>query len=285
MVGDEPITLQTFNEYLLKRGAARAGLEQRETLLRELVGAESAAWKARAAGYEKRPEVQAELKRMVAARFKEEELGKLQPTEPTSAEIKAYYEANRARFSTPERVRCALIYLSVPAGAAPEKSAEARVRADALRAQALSQSARATGFGLLAQQYSEDQATRYQGGDLGYLTAKELELRLGPGVAKALVALDTPEKVSPPVSGPGGLYLLKCLAREPQTCRPLSEVRDGIAYLLRRSKAAETEKQFYADCAKGLDIRINHELIARVPEPDQAPRLPGVPETQTAFAK
>ncbi|MGH7968620.1 MAG: peptidylprolyl isomerase [Limisphaerales bacterium] len=285
MVGDEAITVQSFEAYLGAHGALNAGPNEREHWLTEMVRSEAAALKAKAAGYETRPEIKAELERLATLRFKEDELAKRQPAEPTREEIEAYYRTNQARFSTPERVRAALIFLSVPSNASSERAAETRARAEELRVEALKGSSNEQGFGRLAQKYSEDQATRYRGGDLGFMTVAELAERLGPELAKAVSALTGPGSVSLPLQGSGGLYLLKCISRESATCRPLSEVRDGVAYLLRRGKEAEAEREFYADCARGISIRMNADLLEHTPPPAAPSPPPTLPETQTAFAK
>lgn len=285
MVGDREITAQRFNAYLLTHGAPNADAAERQRCLTEMIRAEAATLKARAAGYETRPEIKAELERLATLRFKEDELAKRKPVEPGEEEIGAYYRTNTARFSTPERVRAALIFIGLPSNASSDMLIQARARAERIRAEVLKRPAMELGFGNLAQEYSEDQATRYRGGDLGFMTISELEARLGPELARVCSSLVEPGSVSAPLEGPGGLYLLRCIARQRSTCRPLSQVHAGVAYLLNREKEREIEKQFYADCARGVDVQINADLMEHSSPPAAPSAPPALPGTQTAFAK
>ena len=284
-VGNRVITRSMFAQALAKRGAAGNALEVRGAVLAELVDLEAAAAKAKAAGYEQRPEIQEDFKRLIVTRFRQEQLDQRTPVEPAESDILAFYQTNATRFRTPERVRCAMIYLGIPATAELDKRAAVRERAERIRVEAGKHGASESGFSLLAQQYSEDQATRYRGGDLGYLTAQELEQRLGERPTVALRNLREHGEIAPPVEGRGGLYLLKLVGRQPESQRPLAEVRDGIAYLLRRSKAAQVQREFYASCTNGLTIRINRTLLKGLSPNEHLEPPPAVPATETASVK
>jgi parvulin-like peptidyl-prolyl isomerase len=285
VVGDQVITRQAFNEYAGRQGARASKATSRDDLLRELIERQAAVAKAKAAGLDKRADIQAELDRLVAARFKEEQLAKDSDRSPTAAEIEAYYQSHSARFTTPERVHGAVIFLPLSGKAAADKAREVEAKAEQIRGEATKETAVERGFGLLAQRYSEDQASRYRGGDLGYLTAKELDLRLENEAARALLALGAPGEVSPVVKGTRGLYVLKLIARQPETRRPMADVKEGIAYLLKQSKRAEAERAFYAGCTNGLAIRINRSLLENLPLGQEPEIPPAVPGTETAMAK
>jgi peptidyl-prolyl cis-trans isomerase C len=277
-VGDQMITVGALQERIDRRGAGDQPAA-REQALRELIEIEAAAAKARRAGYEQRPEIREQIKRLLADRFKEEQLAHVTSSVPPDAEIEEYYQTHHARFANAEKVRGAVIYLRLPFNASSEKVQEIRSRAEKIRAAALNAHSNELGFGVLAQQNSDDQITRYRGGDLGCLTSAELAGRLGSAAADALFALRQPDELSPLIEQSSGFYLFKLIARQPETSHPLAEVRAAIIYLIQRDRQAAAEKAFAASCTNGLAIQINRPLLERPPsttEPESIPSLPGV---------
>jgi hypothetical protein len=166
--------------------------------------------------------------------------------------------------------------LRLPFKAASQTAEELRARAEQIRAAAAAAPTE-TGLGSWAQQSSDDQASRYRQGDLGFLTSVELEKRLGSAPAKALLALQEPGEVSEVIEVPAGFYVVRLIGRQPGTKRPIAEVKSGIVYLLQQTKQAEWKKQFSAGCTNDLVIQINQSVLEADPpaaEPDVAPSLP-----------
>lgn len=83
----------------------------------------------------------------------------------TPEQIQEYYAQNRAQFEAAEERRARHILLSVPADATPEKKAEIRARAETLLAEA--KAGPAGRFAELARKHSEDPGSAAEGGDLG----------------------------------------------------------------------------------------------------------------------
>jgi hypothetical protein len=277
-VGDQIITVGALQERITRKGGGDQPAA-REQALRELIEIEAAAAKAQIAGYGRRPEIQAQIKRLLADRFKEDQLARVASGDPSDAEVEGYYQTHHARFANAEKVRGAVIYLRLPFNASPEKVQETRLRAEQIRAAAMNVRPDELGFGVLAQQNSDDQTTRYRGGDLGYLASAELVGRLGRTATDALFALREPGELSPPVEQPSGFYLFKMIARQAETTRPLAEVKPAISYLLQRDKQSEAQKAFAASCTNGLVIQVNRQLLESFPSnaaPESVPSLPGV---------
>ena len=80
---------------------------------------------------------------------------------PTEAEIAAYYQANLQQFANPEQVHAQHILLKT----AGKDAAAVRKQADAIHAEA---TAAGADFPALARKYSEDDASKATGGDLGF---------------------------------------------------------------------------------------------------------------------
>ena len=287
-IDDFILTDAAFQAELDRRSRADPGryatLAQKEALLDELLRFEILYRQAKTAGYEQNPQVQAGLRRLMVRQF-EEDHAPAQRSAPaiSEEEILAYYQAHGARFGLPEQRQGAIIFIRVPATATAEKKAELHARAEAIRAEALKQSPGESArkdFGQLAQRHSEDQATRYRGGDMGWLEQANALSRWEAPVVEALFALEQPAALSPVITTPQGLYLVKLLETKPARLRPLSEVKDGVQYWVAKEKETQADRDFYATQKAKVEIEINRALLesltpSRTQVELQPPRLPG----------
>ena len=281
-VGDRIITADQLERKLAERSNRRSApllsAADREAALDELVQFEALLAGARQAGWHTNAELVASFHRTLVARFKEQQLAQLRTTAPTDAEIAAYYEQHLAQFTTATKLRGAVLLVETPQKATLEKKAEAAGKAAEVREQAVKETASTPHFGSLAQQHSIDRATRYTGGDFGLLTASEIEGRYGAALAKALDALSTSGEISPVIETPLGLGFVKLMERQPETRRPLAQVRDAIARQLAQAKQGQAERDFLASGKSKVEIRINRPLLDSIPLPtrnEEPPSLPG----------
>jgi peptidyl-prolyl cis-trans isomerase D len=198
----------------------------------------------------------------------------------SDAEVKAYYEANPARFTLPETVSLEYLTLSrndFLAGVQPTEE-ELRARydervkaaganeqrqaqhilvkvgggvsdADALkRIQDIEKQARAgADFGKLAQQYSQDEGSVASGGDLG-LAGRGMFV---PEFENALFSLGTGQ-ISAPVKSPYGYHLIKLNRIERPDVPSFATLRPELEKEVREAKA---EEQF-AEAVDKLDAAI-----------------------------
>lgn len=132
--------------------------------------------------------------------------------------VKAYYDANRARYTPPASVRLRLLLVPVSAGASDAERAVARAEAQALRLRAIN----GEPFEELVKAHSRGPAAA-EGGDLGVMAAAELD----PRFEEAIKGLE-PGKVSAPVTLEGGVALLQLVERRGGEPQPLEQVRDQI---------------------------------------------------------
>jgi parvulin-like peptidyl-prolyl isomerase len=280
-VGDRMITAEQLERKLTERSRRHSvppTAADREAALDELVLFEALLAEARRVGWHTNAELVASFHRTVVARFKEQQLAQLRTTAPTEAEIAVYYQQHLAQFTTAARLRGAVIVLEAAQKATPEKRAEATGKAAELREQAVKETAGTTHFGSLAQRHSIDRPTRYSGGDFGLLTATEIEGRYGAALGKALDALSTPGEISPVIETPLGLGFVKLMERQPETRRPLAQVREAISRQLAQAKHTQAERDFLASAKSKVEIRINRPLLDSLPLPtrnEEPPSLPG----------
>lgn len=281
VVGGQVITAEEFQKELARRAQSLPGRyadpKQKEVLLEEMICFEVLHQKALAAGYDKDPQIVANLKRMIVAKYQEDLLAKLGPPKVSPEDVADYYRGNPHRFGTPAKIRVALIELKAARTATAEKRAQIARRAEAILAEAKAAPAADGTFGLLAQNHSEDQTSRYQGGDIGWLTVGDTNAPWDPAVLGAISRLAQSGDFAPVIETPAAFYLVKLVERRPASMRPLAEVKDGIQYLVVRQKEWQQQQALYDGLKQGLKIRTNNALLESIHPPANERRPPGMP--------
>jgi peptidyl-prolyl cis-trans isomerase D len=181
--------------------------------------------------------------------------------------ISAHYESNQARYQTPETVDLEYLELSLADIAATVDVSDDALRKaydeerdrfqtteerhashilikvdkgdeEAARAKALGVAERARkgeNFAKLAAEVSADDGSKAQGGDLGWMTARDAPFE------NALFAMQV-GAISDPIRSDFGFHVIKLDEIRPATARPFEDVRDELAADLRTRKA---EQMFY----------------------------------------
>lgn len=273
-VDREPITGASLGKEMTRRQRLVPGLfdapEARRALLDERIRFETLVARARAAGYERESELVEEWKRLLVRRYEAEHLEpRIAALSVSNAEIARHYEAHRADYVRPERRRVALMFLSLPDGTSPARRRAVHDRAEALLAEARGTAdAPPVDFAELARRHSDHRASRYVGGDVGWVSRGQRSHRFAPSVVEAMFALDTPGALSPVVRGPDGLYVLKLTALEAEQPRPLEELRPRIRHTLLDAKRAQLVEAFHAELASRTRVEIDPDALdaLRVPE-------------------
>jgi parvulin-like peptidyl-prolyl isomerase len=128
--------------------------------------------------------------------------------------------------------------------------------------------------------HSEDQASRYRGGDIGWLNSET------PGVDPRLVAtlagVEKPGDLAPLISTPRGLVIARLLEKKEAGFKALAEARETIRYQLSRLKTQQAEAGLQASIKAGLDIQVNPALLESISLPVEKIEPPKMPGTQTA---
>jgi len=283
-VEGQHIRLVDFEAELERRAPGRRGsfarTDEREALLQDMVNFESVYLRAKEAGFDQKPEIARQIKTFIVDRFIEEQLkGKPESPAVSDAEIAEYYRSHASRFSLPEKVRFGVIQIGSSSKATKAKKAEAIRKAESVLAEARALGDLERGFGQLAQRYSEDQATRYLGGDAGWLARGEPG-RWDAAVVDAAFALETAGDLSPVIAAANGFYLVKLIEKQSAGHRPLAEVAAAIRYQLALEKRHRTQQEFQEAMTAGLKIEINRALLETISMPASTspaapPPLPG----------
>jgi len=283
-IGDESITAAELRAEMESRGGSIPGqyqtLEQKRALLDDVVHRRVLADRAYREGLEDDPVFRATIERMLVQRLESVHLEPaLAALTVSEEEISAYYETRRTNeYVTPARVRVAWIFVEVSPRATEEKVEELRQRAEAARREALALPPDTRGFGALSQKYSDDPASRYIGGELGWAYESQKETyRYGPEVLEAALALTEPGEVSPVLRLPKGFAIVRLVLREEAAPTPLDKLRAGIRNVLMREKREAVRRAFYEESLGDREVRVDDAALAAV-EPPGEPKEEGAPK-------
>ena len=285
-VGDTVITKEFFVSELERRAAnghAVATAAGREAVLQDMIRLESLFAKARAVGVDRDAEMVQQFKRMVSSKYEEIEWKKRPALpKPEAGELDLYYRSHQDQFTSPEKVHVAILFLRVPLKAGPEGAQKIQQQAADLRRLAVEQSEAQPDFGLLAQENSDDQATRYRGGDCGWIMRQTPKYRWDTNVIEALFALPKPGEITPVVRAADGFYIGKLIEKKAALTSPLSAVRDRIEQTLMAANQKQAREMFEKEQRSGLKIEINESLLKtleplRASAPANASAPPSMP--------
>ena len=253
-------------------------------LLDEMVRHRALLTRARALGYHRHPDVVAVAERMAVEIYRREHVRReLAEVAVSDAEVADHYAAHAADYAKPERYQGAVVFLAVHAKASADKRAEVETRAREALAAARDLDPSIHHFGDVARTYSDDRASRYTGGVVGWLTRRDgARSRLEPEVVEALLALEQPGEIGPLVSTRRGIYLVRLADRQDSAPQPLEALAEGIRQRLLRDKQAAAKEAFYDRLYSEVDVEVDATALVdfgdsfEISNPTP-PALPGTP--------
>jgi hypothetical protein len=151
-------------------------------------------------------------------------------TQPSNAEITAYYSTHKSEFEVAKARHIVISYATAFASRSGRSTAEAKAKADDL----YSRLKRGADFAKLASAESDDPYTKPKGGNLGNVSHHQLE----PALDAMLWQL-APGQISTPFEGRLGYEIVQGGDRQPQ---PLNQARENIIGRI-RSQALERRQQ------------------------------------------
>ncbi len=164
-------------------------------------------------------------------------------------EIENRYRQNIAMYSTPEQIRASHILLKT------EAKDEATVRAQA--EQVLARVKAGGDFAALARQYSEDEGSKVNGGDLDYFGKGAMV----PEFENAAWALEI-GATSELVQSPFGFHIIRVTDKKAATTRTLDEVRAQLEDQLRWEKAQAEAARLAAELEGEIDDPADLDRVA-----------------------
>jgi len=267
LLSGQAITVEQLRAEMARRGGSLPGayatVAQRRALLDELIRSRAIAESARREGLDRDPELVAAFERLLVRRYLDLHLEpELDALSVGDDEIERFYEEHRAEFQNPARSRAAWILVEVPERATEAQRAELAVRAETVRRAALALPAGTRNFGALAIELSDDTATRYTGGEIGWISASDLDRhRLGRALVEGVLALSTPGELSPVLRVDRGFAVAKLVDLEPAAPTPIEKLRAGLRNRLLREKREAATAAFHERLVRQFDLWIDADAL------------------------
>jgi parvulin-like peptidyl-prolyl isomerase len=165
-------------------------------------------------------------------------------------EVKAYYEQNVRKLGVQRSVRASHIFLIIPEHAtAQEVERKRRLCAELVRRARAGED-----FGKLAKQYSDDAATKDEGGDLGYFTRGSLP----PAVEEVVFNMEIGE-VRGPIRATRGFHVFKVLDRKDEGIKPLAQIKEGLRQQLYQQEMEKATKAWLTEIRKKAHLETRPE--------------------------
>lgn len=205
--------------------------------------------------------VRAEIARVLANRYRElkltPRLKSMAQETVTDSRLRELYEAAGTRFRSPEQRQIAVLWLDPGDDPSRKQAYQAKLVAarDWLLGDADLKQRPEQGFGTLAVDHSEHQASRYQGGVVGWIGRDGSPDAWSRTLAGLAFSLTAPGDLSEVTAAPEGLFLVRLMAVKPAVERPLEAVADELRESERTRLIKNLENEFLASVAKRHPVR------------------------------
>jgi peptidyl-prolyl cis-trans isomerase SurA len=164
-------------------------------------------------------------------------------------EVAAAYKQSERAMSQERQAHLRQILIAVPERSAPEDLE--RKRSVAAKVTELARGG--TRFAELAKQYSDDEATKASGGDLGFIAKGTLVEALDDAVAQM-----EPGDVRGPLRTERGWVVLQLVERKAADMKPLDEVRDQLKKQLYEQQVDKAQQAWLKELRKKAHIDVRY---------------------------
>lgn len=246
---DRQLILQEFKK-LQAKGAAipEYVIDDRiQAVIREEFGGDRAAFvrTLQAQGYTVTKFKEIEREKIIIQAMRQSKVDSNFVISPT--QIQAYYDKNRAAYSTPEQVKLRMIVIREgSSGDVPDIGSKKEL-AEEIRQKV----AGGAEFDRMAQMYSEDETTQQAGGDWGWVERNTLNEQL-TNVAFSL----RPGEVSPVIAIENTFYIIKVEAKRSAALKPIGDVRGEIEKNLIQQERIKVQQRWLDTLRQKAYIKI-----------------------------
>lgn len=265
-VGEQTITEEEMRFALIRRGGSKVTDIDRTAVLEELLLRKAMMEQARMSGLLDDPLVRWNQQSAVVNEYRARMLTpRLEAIQPTDADLATWYQQHAEDYRQPQQRRLAILFLRTSAGktgSVEEAVAKLQKAADVMASREQARS----GFAELAVSYSEDQASRYRGGDIGWFTEGK-PTRWPAALSEAAFALVDVGAVSAPLVTEAGVYLVMVTEIRLSRIQPLNEVKGKVWQALIEDHKQSVTDEFRASVMTGLSIKVWENRVQRIELP------------------
>ncbi|MCX7562780.1 peptidyl-prolyl cis-trans isomerase [Xanthomonadaceae bacterium XH05] len=290
-IDDNYIAESAFIDEMRRRGGERPGqfqeLEQKRQLLDDLVYRAVLVKAAERAGVTAQPELRRAVDQLIANRYLQDTLRQTQrELNVSDDEVRAFYDKSADEYSVPARKRVAMLKISVSPDAGEPAWNEALAKMRDARTQAQKLDAGVPHFGPLARDFSDDPASRYRGGVIGWIAeGRSDRYSHDRAVIDATRALDEPGSLSDVLRGQDGVYLVRLVESEPRQTRSFDQLAAGIRQRLMQQRLAESEQQFRQRLMREVGVEVRESVLAAISPLGPPGQIPSQPQQPPAMPK
>ena len=168
---------------------------------------------------------------------------------PTDKQVRAYYDENKAKFQTPERVHLWQIFLPLAKDAKKSEVAAVRKQADGLVRELRRHK---LDFSTAAEQYSKNQPSRLNGGYMGLTALADLV----PAVRSKVVAMKAND-ISDPIRTDDGYHIIKRGGTVVAQSLSFDEIRPEVKRLLVRDVVTKIRQAAIKKVQETYPVTVN----------------------------
>jgi len=192
----------------------------------------------------------------------------------TEEELESAFNARQSLFTRPPLARYAVLYRRGRNTAELTEALTAAVAQFNADREAVTNNGRLPGFGKIAADHSEDVASRYRGGDIGWVGA-DTASRVPPEVLAAGQAVDI-GAIAGPMTVNDGVYVIMKTEEREATRMSFKEAAPALRQRLLAEKRAAVESRFKRSLMEG--VRVVHKAAPVAPpvrdREDAPPTMP-----------
>lgn len=270
-VGGREIRVSDYEDELRWRADNHHPLPNKHELIDELIERAALLERAEREGLHRDPKLVRRWESLLIAQLREPVDNPLQQSNISPEELQAAYEERASEWSVESVDRFSILFIAAEERATPATRDEARARLEEGLAKAAAEPATggrgpaAGGFGAVAIEFSDDQPSRYRGGDVGWIPSKTTELpRLPASVLDAGRQLALGE-TSPIIETPSGFFAIMKTDARAGGPRPLEEISGELTRRLLIERQQRTREAFLNEALEAVHIERIERTIDKLP--------------------
>lgn len=264
-------------------------LDKKKEFLENMVKFELLAQEAAKRGYDKDAEVLRAAKQVMTQRLMREDFEeKIKQNDISEADKQKFFEEHKSEYNKPAMRRASHILIKVNEGASEKDWAAAQKKAQqVLKEVKATKPDDPNAFRDLVTKYSDDEANKTRGGDLGYFAATAEGGPMAQEFSDATFAIANVNDVAGPVRTKFGWHVIRLTGVRDKIERTYEQVKGQIEHRLFKDLRTKKYDEFMENLRKSANVTINDNVLnaynpASVAKPGEAPNMMGNPGDPSA---